>query len=189
MKYSLHEHLEIKWLIFFSAIVSASTLNMVWFIQVYWEKTQVPIWMFGILWAALQVVSAFVARHAHQIEEILGRKVSLLAMIVMPIIGYAFLSAAMTAWAGLFMILFYVTRGMNDPITKSYINGLIFSDDRATILSVRNFVGRLMFCVTGLLTGWVHDAYSLQSALALSSLIFFVGGAICLIFLKRHKAL
>lgn len=189
MKYSLHEHAEIKWLIISSAIVGAATLNMVWFIQMYWVDTHVPIEFFGVLWAMLLFTSAITSLQAHRIEKLLGRRLSLFAIIIMPVIGYALLSTTMKIWSGIFILFFYLTRGMNDPITKSYINGLVSSDDRAKILSVRNFVSRLMFCCIGSFAGYLHDAVSIRFALAVSGSVFFFVGLVALFFLHKHKAL
>jgi MFS family permease len=189
IKFSLNDHKEIKWLIVYSAIVSASTLTMVWFIQVYWVATGVPLKFFGILWAVLQFTSAFFSWNAYEIEKYLGRKKSLMALIVFPVLGYFFLSTSMFIWSGIFILLFYVTRGISNPVISDYINKLVSSEDRATILSVKNLVGRLMFSAVGPFVGWINDAISLQMALAASGSIFLVSGVIALLFMRKNKAL
>lgn len=189
VKFSLNDHKEIKWLIIYSAIVSASTLTMVWFIQVYWVATNVPLKLFGVLWALLQFSSAVFSWNAHGIEKYLGRKKSLIALLVFPVLGYFLLSTFAFIWSGIFMLLFYVTRGINNPVISDYINGLVSSDERATILSVKNLVGRLLFSIVGPLAGWINDAISLEMALASSGLIFLIFGVIALFFMNRHKAL
>jgi MFS family permease len=189
MKYSLHEHAEIKWLIIYSALAGAATLSMVWFIQVYWKSVGISVSMFGVLWASLQIVFALVAINAHSIEKKLGRKTSLVILMLLPVIGFAVLSVFHFAWAAAFIILFYVVRGLNDPVAKTYINGLVSSEERATILSVKSLVCRMMFAIIGPLLGWMHDAYSLSWALGLGGMIFAFSGMIALIFLHKHKAL
>lgn len=189
MKYSLHEHVEIKWLIIYSAVVSTSTLTMVWFIQIYWVEAHVPQIMFGVLWASLMAVGAYVSLNVHAIEKRLGRKFSLIALIVLPVFAYLLLSIHVSAIAIAFMTLFYVTRGMNNPITKSYINGLVSDEERATILSVQSLIGRLMFAVIGPIIGWVHDTYSLQAMLLCSAALFASMGAIALLFLHKNRLL
>lgn len=189
MKYSLHEHVEIKWLIIYSAVAGAATLSMVWFIQVYWVAVKIPIVLFGILWAAQQLIFAFTALNAHSIENKIGRKKALILLIVFPVVAFSLLSSFQFIWAAVFIALFYVTRGLNDPVVKTYINGLVSSQDRATILSVKSLVGRLIFAVVGPLLGWVNDAYSLSVALGLSGVIFALFGAVALFFLHKHKVL
>ena len=189
MKYSLHEHVEIKWLIIYSAVAGAATLSMVWFIQVYWVAVKIPIVLFGILWAAQQLIFAFTALNAHSIENKIGRKKSLILLVTFPVVAFLLLSAFQFIWAAVFIVLFYVTRGLNDPVVKTYINGLVSSQDRATILSVKSLVGRLIFAVVGPLLGWVNDVYSLSVALGLSGVIFALFGAVALFFLHKHKVL
>ena len=189
IKFSLNDHKELKWLIIYSAIVSASTLTMVWFIQVYWADAGVPLKFFGVLWAILQFTSAFFSWHAHGIEKYLGRRKSLIALIVFPVVGYFLLSSLVFIWFGIFMLLFYITRGISNPVISDYINGLVSSDVRASILSVKNLIGRLVFSVIGPFVGWINDAISLQAALAASGLIFLLSGVIALLFMKKYKAL
>lgn len=189
MKYSLHEHVEIKWLIIYSALAGAATLSMVWFIQVYWKSVGIPVSIFGVLWASLQIVFALVALNAHSIEEKLGRKISLVILILLPVVGFVALSISHFAWTAAFILLFYVVRGLNDPVAKTYINGLVSSEERATILSVKSLVCRMMFAIIAPFLGWVHDAYSLSWALGLGATIFAFSGLIALFFLHKYKAL
>ena len=63
------------------------------------------------------------------------------------------------------LFFFYIVRGFATPILKGYINQITFSEMRATVLSIRNFVIRLMFAAMAPLVGWLHDLYSLSIAL------------------------
>lgn len=189
LKYSLHDHKEMKWLIFYSAVVSSSTLTMVWLIPKFWTATKTPKFMAGALWAIFLVVSAVFSFRAHLIEERLGRKKSFIILLIFPVIGYILLGYCVQIWAMVFILLFYAARGINNPITKSYINGLISSEDRATILSAQSLMGRLPFVFVGPFTGWIHDKYSLQIALFVCAGIYAAMGVIALLFLHKHKAL
>lgn len=189
MKYALHDHTEIKWLIIYASLVGTSTLTMVWFIQVYWTATGVPLGLFGVAWAALMFTAAFFAWNAHRIEKFFGRKTSLVMLITFPVLGYLLLSSFWFVWSGLFVALFYVTRGLNNPIFADYLNKLVSSDIRATIMSVKNLVGRLFFVIVGPFVGWINDAFSLKAALVSSGIIFLAFGFASLLFMHKHKAL
>ncbi len=189
LKFSLHDHKEIKWLIFYSAAVSSSTLTMFWLTPMFLVATNTPTFMFGVLMALFLMISAWVSYHTYSVEEFLGRKKSLVVLFIFPILGYALMGFCMNIWAIAFIPFFYVARGMNNPITKSYINGLISSEDRATILSAQSLMGRLPFVFIGPLAGWVNDGYSLQAALLLCAGLFATMGVIALLFLHKHKAL
>ncbi len=186
-RYALYGHAEIKWLIMCSSLVSASTLTMVWFIQPYLVETNVSVNAFGFVWAGLMTVAAFFSWHACQIERVLGRKHSLVVLIMLPVIGYALASTFWYQWSFLLLSCFYITRGIHNPVLSAYINGLIDSDIRATILSVKNIFGRLIFVVVGPVVGWVSSAYSLQIALMASGYFFFFFGVLGLLIMWHKK--
>jgi MFS family permease len=189
MKYSLREHVELRWLIIYSAVITASTLTMVWFIQIYWEAVHIPIVMFGGLWAVFMCISAIVSMKVHAIESKLGRKKALFMLIILPVAGYFFLGAHLAKWSIIFIALFYAARGMNNPIMKSYVNGLVNSDERAKILSVQSAMGRLMFMIIGPIMGLISDTYSLQVALLTCAGVYAILGIISLLFMHKNRLL
>jgi sugar phosphate permease len=71
-----------------------------------------------------------------------------------------------------FLLLFYVVRGIATPVFKNYINLYTPSEMRATILSVRNLIIRIIFAVIGPLLGWLTDHLSLNSAFILAGAIY-----------------
>lgn len=85
------------------------------------------------------------------------------------------------------LFFFYIVRGFATPILKGYINQITFSEMRATVLSIRNFVIRLMFAAMAPLVGWLHDLYSLSIALQATAAIIFVPGLLFLILQYRYK--
>jgi MFS family permease len=189
VKYSLHEHAEVKWLIIYSALVTVSTLTMVWFIQPYLKLVGLPLALFGVVWAALQFSVGIFSFYAHKIELFVGRKTTLVSLIILTVIGYCLLSIFQSIWAIGFLLIFYFVRGICYPVLKDYINKIITSDIRATVLSVTSLVRRLIFSIFGPVIGWVSDLYSLPVALMLCGIIFLFWGGISLLLLHRHKAL
>ena len=186
VKYSTHHNMEIKWLIFYSGFIGASTLTMVWFIQPYFKFVGLPLAYFGIAWGILNLSVGIFSLYAHKIEMFVGRKKSLISLIFISFIGYVLLGIFNSLWAIIFIILFYFVRGISGPILKDYINKLISSNMRATVLSVKNLFGRLVFAIIGPFIGWVTDLYSLQIALLTSGSVFVVLGVISLIFMSKH---
>lgn len=189
MKYSLHDHVGIKWFIACSAVTGASTLTMFWFIQIYLLAVKIPVGLFGIIMTALLFTAAIFSWKAHIIEKMLGKKYSLIILVVLPTIGYFLLSSFWHVWSIIFLLLFYAVRGLNNTITEDYINGIVSSDVRSTILSVKNLVGRLIFSLIGPFAGLINDMFSLQTALRVSGLIFFSLGLVTLFFMHKHKNL
>ena len=88
--------------------------------------------------------------------------------------GYLALSRFHLPSGLIILYLFYLVRGYATPVLKDYINRITASNIRATVLSVRNFIVRLLFAITGPLLGWIKDIYSLPQALTLAGIIFLV---------------
>ncbi|MGM5483341.1 MAG: MFS transporter [Nanobdellota archaeon] len=182
VKYSMHHNREIKWLIIYSGFVGASTLTMVWFIQPYLKLIGVPLALFGLIWALLNFSVGIFSIYAYKIEKLLGRKISLVSLIIISFIGYILLGLINQIYAIIFIFLFYLVRGISLPIIKDYINKLISSNMRATVLSVKSMFGRLIFSIIGPFIGFMADFYTLQIAFINAGIIFLIFGILSLLF-------
>src|SRR3989344_1007370 len=188
VKYSLHEHKEIKWLIIYSGLINASTLTMVWFIQPLLQSVQLPLAWFGVVWAGLQLSVVVFSLTAHRYEAFFGRRRSLVPLIFIAVAGYVLLRLFQSLWSIIFIFFFYFIRGISGPILKDYVNRLISSDFRATILSVKALVGRVIFSIISPFIGWATDMYSLSVAFLLAAGLFAFFGIIPLLYLKKYHA-
>jgi hypothetical protein len=158
--------------IFFSAITGTATLTMAWFAQPFFEYTLIDLAWFGLLWTSLNLTVAITSYTAHRIESYLGRIRSIILIALLIPMGYLALSRFNTPMGLVVLYLFYLVRGYATPVLKDYINRVTDSGIRATVLSVRNFIIRLLFAATGPLLGWIKDVYTLPTVLALSGIIF-----------------
>lgn len=187
--FALHGHREVKWLILYSAIVGASTLTMVWFIQPYLQLAGLPIALFGVVWAALQFAVGFFSLSAHRIEKLVGKQLLVSLLVLLSVAGYILLGTFISLWAIVFIVLFYFVRGVGGPIFNGYINALVSSDKRATVLSVRQMGVRLVFSCVGPFLGWIHDRLSLSAALFSAAIVFTVLGVVILFFMYTYRVL
>lgn len=188
-RFALVEHPRLRWLIVFSGIVGASTLTMVWFIQPYMLAVGVPVEAFGAVWTALNFTVGWFSFSAHKIESALGEKRMIILLAITVFAAYLFLGIGMSIWFVPFILLFYFVRGANNPIFNSYINRLVSNDRRATVLSVRQLIVRVVFSIVGPFVGWISDSFSLGAALLITGSIFAVLGiasAIPLLLLKQE---
>jgi len=183
----LHGNLKLKWNTFFSAITGAATLTMAWFAQPYFGQIKLPVSMYGVVWALLNLCVGIAAVFAWRIEKKMGpaRTVTLFTLMI-------FLSFVILTWVPwpiglLVLIIFYIARGLATPILRNYINIITTSEVRATVLSVRNFLIRLIFAITGPVWGWVTDKYSLQMAIIIAGLIYGILAMVSLFFFLKHK--
>jgi MFS family permease len=183
----LHRNTKLKWNTFFSAITGASTLTMAWFAQPYFGQLHIPISLYGVLWAILNLSVGISAIYAWRFEMKYG-VVKTVLIFTLAIFSSYILLPFMPGYTGLVILLvFYLGRGLATPTLRNYINIITTSEVRATVLSVRNFLIRLIFAVTGPLWGWITDKYSLQSAMISAGIIYGFFALIGLYFFLKHK--
>ncbi len=174
--------------ILFSAITGTATLTMAWFAQPFFEYAMIDIAWFGILWTTLNLTVAITSYTAHRLEKKLGQRWSVLLIALLIPLGYLALSQFNAPIGLLVLYLFYLVRGYATPVLKDYINRITASHIRATVLSVRNFIIRLLFALTGPLLGWVKDIYSLPQALMLAGFIFLIISILtAILFIRSGK--
>ena len=180
IKYSLITNKKLCYNIFFSGVIGAATLTMAWFVQPVLIYLKTPVSWYGVIWTVLNLTVGLAAFWSDLADRYLGpRKMNLLILVVI-FAGYMALAFNLS-YIGLgILLIFYIFRGFATPILKGYINQLTFSEMRATVLSIRNFIIRLMFAAIAPFVGWLNDYYSLSTALIATGIILFIPGIIFL---------
>jgi len=172
-----HNH-NLRISILLSAITGTATLTFAWLVQPYFLAIGLPVEMYGIFWTALNLTVGVSSVFAHRVEIFLGKTYSLYAIILLISLGYFLSGIMISMWGIAFLFLFYLIRGIASPILKNYINQYAQSETRATILSVRDFIIRIIFAVIGPLLGWMTDNINLESAFILAGGIYLVSAVI-----------
>lgn len=178
--------LKLRTAILFSALIGTSTLTFAWLVQPYFQKINLPDALFGTFWTLLNITVGTSSFFAYKIEHKLKETgVYVLILIGVPLLYILTgLSISMIGIAVLF--LFYLLRGIATPSLKNNINTYTSSNIRATVLSVRNFIIRILFIAIGPLAGWLIDNYSLKLAYyILGSIILVLGVAILTPYLTK----
>ena len=189
-RFALFENRTLRRNIIFSAIIGTGTLTMAWFSQPFFEFVNIKIGWYGILWTTLNLTVAITSYTAHRLESKLGQKWSILLIAMMIPMGYIALGRFHQSYGLIILYLFYLVRGYATPVLKDYINRATQSNIRATVLSVRNFIIRLLFALTGPMLGWVKDVYTLPQALTLAGIIFLVLSVLsAILFLSTGKGM
>lgn len=183
VRFSLFKSRKLALNIFFSAVIGCATLSMAWFIQAYLKDIHhFTEYQIGIAWAVLNLTVGISTIFAYKIENKLG-KIGTLVTILLGISGAYLLIGSLDYKIVFFIIwLFYFIRGIATPVLKDYINRLCEPDVRATVLSVRNFVIRILFAGFGPMIGWIADFYTIQTAFIMTGAIVLFAGLILLIF-------
>jgi MFS family permease len=187
VKYSLFHSGHLKWTIFYSAIIGTTTLTMAWFVQPYFKMVELQLTMFGVFWALLNLSVGITSYYAHKIEYIFGQYRSILIITATIPALYIVLGNINAIWGISVLFIFYLVRGFATPILKDYINRLTESNIRATVLSVRNFVIRILFAGIGPFLGWYTDNFTLLSALRLAGITFLAIAAVTMFFFLKTR--
>lgn len=185
VRYALIDNKRLRWNIIYSSVVGASTLTMAWFVQPWLIRAELPITLFGVLWTILNLSVGLTALYAYRIERYLGVQVTMLGLTVALALGFFGSAIISNYWGLIFLFIFYLARGVATPVLKDYINRITSSDVRATILSIRNFVIRILFALWSPFYGWYTDAFSLKGALLIAGIIFVILSGISYIFFIR----
>ena len=186
-QYALHGHKEIKWLIFYGAIMGTLTHTMVWLTQPYYQLVGVPLGWFGALWAAQLFIMGVFAHNAERYEQWLGKRFALFSFPIIGVISYIVLGLFPSVAILPIILGFYFVRGVHIPILHQYVNSIVASDIRATVLSVKNLAQKLVYSLFGPMIGVVVDAYSLQTGLLFSAILYGSLSLVVIFNMRRLK--
>lgn len=156
LRYALHGHKEIAFIIIFAALLFSGTKMIMWSQQPYYIELALPEYVFGFLLAGGFVFGGFSSQMAHRLDgrisNLLTLTLCLLAALMICILcgmtvglhGVALLMIGGTCLYGIAM-----------PRVNNAINIRIASDRRATILSTLNLLRELFFIPISLIAGWL----------------------------------
>jgi MFS family permease len=185
LRFSLFENKLLRRNIFFSSVIGCATLTMAWFVQPYFKSINIPVSMYGILWTVLNFSVGVTSLYAFKFDKKLGQMKTIWFIVLVIPLGYWLSGIFMNMWGLVFILIFYFARGIASPVLKEYINDITPSEMRATVLSIRNFVIRLLFAIAGPFLGWLTDFYSLSQALLIAGTIFFLLASITVFYYIR----
>tara|TARA_Y100000589_G_scaffold328039_1_gene371272 strand:+ start:103425 stop:104603 length:1179 start_codon:yes stop_codon:yes gene_type:complete len=173
-KHTFRDNKMLKQAVWFSSIIGVGTLTMAWFIQPYYLWLDIPIIYFGILGAALNLTVAFFSFYLNRIYSFMDEK-SLLAIIFFGIpVLYFILSLSAQKFMLVFVFIFYAIRGIATPLLRNEINRFTSSEIRATVMSIRSLLIRILFAVLSPFLGYISDKYSLATAFMLSGILILI---------------
>lgn len=175
------------WLIAHNSLILSATLTIVWFVQPWLQQANVPLALFGVAWTALNATVGAASLLAWRIERRISPATCLVLPLALVLCGFGLLSISAGLWSCLLFCLLYFARGFTIPVFSHRVNELVGSDRRATILSLRVLLTRLLFCVLGPAAGWLCDCFGLRTALAVCSAVFFLTGTMTVAVLLRVR--
>ena len=173
----------ILWLVLFFSLVFLATRLGFWTYQPYMKKVGVPLSLFGVVFTFFSLFGALVSKYADRIEKTLKENLTLLLMPALVIVSFVLMSRFLFLWSIGFIFLQQVSMATHEPILKNYLNRHTTSDIRATMFSVQNMAGNLIFAVTAPFLGSFVDKSGLENALLIFALVIIIFS----IFLWRYR--
>ncbi len=187
VKDSLWKNRKLSQVIMFSSIIGFSSLAMAWFAQIFLYEAHIPNRYFGILWTVLNMMVAIGSFSSHRIDQHISNAKTLLFILLFISAGYFIASLTIAPYGIVFLLVFYFVRGAAHPMLKERINALTESKIRATVLSVRSLLIRIMFALLGPLMGLFTQRISLSFALALCGCVILIPGSMLVFAMIRKK--
>jgi len=179
---------EMRSAIMISSFTGAATLTYAWFVQPYFQEAGIPVSVFGILWTLLNLSAGVFSMYSYKIERWLGMQRTLLFIVIFISLGFVLTSLEVSFYGIAILFGFYMVRGIATPVLKDQINQYTDSKVRATILSIRNFEIRIIFAAIGPVLGYITDTFSLQTALLITGIIYFIAAFLSILpLLKTQK--
>jgi MFS family permease len=182
------KHPKVRFFIIYSLIMGAAFFAIYLLYQPFLNYIGLKTVYFGVIYFVLFLSAAFGAKLAHKYEDIFGRNITLISLLVIPIFFLFGISITKNLVVGVISItVLGFFSGILFPLILSYINEHVESKYRATIMSVRGFGEGILFSVISPFIGWVGDVYTIQTAMLLSALILAVDLVILILFLAMGR--
>ncbi len=176
----------VKFIVPLMAMCSLSTMLGVWLYQPLWQEINIPIWMFGFLWALISLPAGIAGHFAYDIEKIVGKK-RIIWLLPIPVIAGYLIAAFLPGYFVLIGIYFVpILRGLNIPVLLKYIHEETFSDKRATVISVQNWLFRLSYFCIAPLIGFIARNYNIRLAFIVCAFIVVISTGIFIPFVAKR---
>ncbi len=179
---------QLLFLILFNGLLVIMLRTSLWFYQPYMKSSGLALAYFGIVWASFNLFAILGSKSAHRFEKYLGEKWSLWFMGVGIVLSLVFMSFWFALFGLLFICFQQFIRGFIPPVIESYTHKHLSSEKRATLMSIQNMTGSLMFAIAGPIYGKIADVYSLSTALLVTALSVFVALVLLMIWNRKNNS-
>jgi len=173
----------IAYLYFSINILVAFITTLFFYLQNYFKGQGMLESEIGIILAAASIGGALAGVQAWRLENYFGNRI--LLRILPFFISIGLWVIALTRLEALAFIYLSALDGLIFVVTRDYINKLIPSDQRATLLSVDSMIFSLNMIVLFPLVGKLGDVYSLKIAFLCMATFSVVIAGINLVMIRR----
>lgn len=184
----IKENKKIGFFIIFTEIILAFGTSLFYYLQNYLKANNRSEFFIGIIFAISALVEAVTSSQTYKLEKIIKEKGILL---ILPFFSVACIwLIALTSYPYIFYIIMMGVEGIIFVAMSDYINKLIPSKNRATILSLASMVFSFFMIIIFPIIGKIGDVFSLNIAfifLAIMGTIFVFCNFFLLLTIKTKK--
>jgi len=144
------------------------------FFQPLLRSVDIPIALFGIIFAFGYLISGFGALISHKIEELFKERNSLLGILLIGFLALLFISLLNSKLVIIFVLIILVVGGIQWPIITDYFNKEVESHNRATVNSISSLTSTITIGLSLVLLGYLGDLYSLNFVFFIESIVVLI---------------
>ncbi len=175
----------LRWFIIYSAIPTGSFLISFWFYQRYLDDIALPTIWFGLILAAMNLASGLGSKYAHDIEKLVTLRGVMFGIPLLTAGGWLIMSFIHSPLAAAIMLLTSFLWGLGLPSMQHYVQQLIGSDRRATILSAMSMLRRICFFMVAPGVALVVDNTNINFGFLTLALFVLIGSGGAIIKWRR----
>ena len=164
-RHTLLRHRGLRSVILLHGLIFTMALTFFWFFQPYQTLVGFPVALFGVSHAVIVAAGAGASWYSSRLEKQVDDRLLLMAIALAIVGGYFLLSLPPALWLLPAFLLSRIAWGFLGPLTADMVNRMTTSDVRATVLSLRSFLPRLVFVCTSSFVGLLADARSIPLAM------------------------
>ncbi|MCR9205264.1 MAG: MFS transporter, partial [Halobacteriovoraceae bacterium] len=164
--HTLLNHRTVKYLLLFTVMFSVCSMIFFQYVQITLEEAGIPREHFGYYYAFFTATAAISSQKAHLLDARLGEKKTIFLILFLTIFAlFGPLIFALTV-ATLFPVLvMQIQAGIHIPVMSNYLNRHIEGHHRATLNSIKSFIGGILMAVCSPVVGFIADDHGFQTAL------------------------
>lgn len=160
---------QLRYTILLAAVLGLSSFFPVWLIQPYMQQSGVPLAWFGPVWAGANLTVALFSLASHRFTFHLGSRGMSVLFLILIAAGYLGLGLVEGIWGFLFYYLLTAMRGLQGPMLRNQLQIAGERRNRASLLSLKSLVFRLLFVLSGPVVGHLADTSGLRPTFLLTA--------------------
>lgn len=173
---------KIALLILFSELLFTFMTCLFFYLQNFWYLQGKNEFYIGTIFAIGSIISGITGVRAASIEQRIGEKGVLLIMPLLLL--FCLWGVAFSPYPHIFYLITGIIEGILIVAISDYINRLIPSQNRATILSFQSMTFSFFMIILFPTVGWIGDSFSLRAAFLSMALL---GSVIWLVYFFYSK--